>query len=38
MTNLGPHALQMRPGVRICQLVVDRCEGEAVHQGCFARQ
>ncbi len=38
MTNLGPNSLMLRPGVRICQLVVDRCEGEAVYQGRFARQ
>ena len=38
MTNLGPHALMLRPGVRICQLVIDRCEGEAGDQGRFARQ
>ncbi len=38
MTNLGPHALMLCPDVRICQLVVDRCEGEAVYQGRFARQ
>ena len=38
MTNLGPTPLQLRPGVRICQLVIERCEGEAVYQGRFARQ
>ncbi len=38
MTNLGPTSLMLRPGVHICQLVIDRCEGEAVYQGRFARQ
>jgi dCTP deaminase len=38
MTNLGPTPLMLRPGVRICQLVIDRCEGEAVYRGRFARQ
>ena len=38
MTNLGPTSLMLRPGVRVCQLIVDRCEGEAVYRGRFARQ
>jgi len=38
MTNLGPTPLMLRPGVRVCQLVVERCEGEAVYQGRFAVQ
>ena len=38
MTNLGPTPLMLRPGVRICQLVIERCEGEATYRGRFARQ
>ena len=38
MTNLGPTPLLLKPGVRVCQLVIERCEGEAVYQGHFARQ
>ncbi len=38
MTNLGPTPLLLRPGVRVCQLVIERCEGEAVYQGRFAEQ
>lgn len=38
MTNLGPTPLKLRPGVRVCQLVVERCEGEAVYRGRFAAQ
>jgi dCTP deaminase len=38
MTNLGPTPLQLRPGVRICQLVIERCEGEATYRGRFAVQ
>ena len=38
MTNLGPTPLMLRPGVRVCQLVIERCEGEATYRGRFARQ
>ena len=38
MTNLGPTPLKLRPGVRVCQLVIERCEGEAVYRGRFAAQ
>ncbi len=38
MTNLGPTPLHLRPGVRVCQLVVERCEGEATYRGRFADQ
>ena len=38
MTNLGSNPLMVRPGVRICQLVIERCEGEAVYRGQFAVQ
>ena len=38
MTNLGPTPLLLRPGVRVCQLIVEECTGEAVYHGRFARQ
>lgn len=38
MTNLGPTPLRLHPGVRICQLIVQRCEGEATYRGRFAAQ
>ena len=38
MTNLGPTPLLLRPGVHVCQLVVERCEGEATYQGRFKVQ
>ena len=38
MTNLGPTPLLLRPGVRVCQLIIQRCEGEATYRGRFARQ
>lgn len=38
MTNLGPTPLLLRPGVRVCQLVIERCEGEAIYRGRFAVQ
>jgi len=38
MTNLGPTPLLLRPGVRVCQLVIERCEGEATYQGRFMVQ
>lgn len=38
MTNLGPTPLLLKPGVRVCQLVIERCEGEAVYRGHFAKQ
>lgn len=38
MTNLGPSPLLLRPGVRVCQLIIERCEGEATYRGRFASQ
>ncbi len=38
MTNLGPTPLLLRSGVRVCQLIVQRCEGEATYRGRFAKQ
>jgi len=38
MSNVSGHPLEVRAGVRICQLVLMRTEGEAVYRGRFARQ
>lgn len=38
MSNVAGQALRIHPGVRICQLVLMRTEGEAVYQGRFATQ
>lgn len=38
MTNLGPTPLLLQPGVRVCQLIVEQCEGEATYHGRFAAQ
>ena len=36
--NLAPFPLVLKPGVRICQLVLQRTEGEASYQGRFMNQ
>ena len=38
MSNVSGHALEIHSGVRICQIVVLRAEGEATYQGRFAQQ
>ena len=38
MSNVSGHPLEIHAGVRICQLVVLRAEGEAVYRGRFAEQ
>jgi len=38
MSNVSSRALRIRAGVRVCQLVLMRTEGEAVYRGRFARQ
>lgn len=38
ITNLGPTPLSLTPGVKICQIVIERCEGEAVYKGRFKDQ
>ncbi|GFP39369.1 dCTP deaminase [Candidatus Hakubella thermalkaliphila] len=35
MTNVGPVALEIYPGTRICQLVIQETVGEAVYEGRF---
>lgn len=36
--NLAPFPLVLKPGVRICQLVLQRTEGEASYQGRYMSQ
>ena len=38
MSNVSGHPLRIHPGVRLCQLVLMRTEGEAVYRGRFAEQ
>lgn len=38
MSNVAGHPLEVHAGVRICQLVLMRTEGEAVYRGRFAQQ
>ncbi|GFP30730.1 dCTP deaminase [Candidatus Hakubella thermalkaliphila] len=35
MTNVGPVALEIYPGIRICQLVIQETVGEAIYEGRF---
>jgi len=37
MTNLAPVALEIYPGTRLCQLIIQRTVGEAVYKGKFGR-
>jgi dCTP deaminase len=36
--NLAPFPLVLKPGVRICQMILERTEGEASYQGKFRNQ
>jgi dCTP deaminase len=38
MRNLSRVPLRLKPGIRICQVILERTEGEAVYQGRFAEQ
>lgn len=38
MTNVSTAPLAIHPGIRVCQIVLERTEGEAVYQGRFANQ
>jgi len=38
MSNVAGHPLQIHAGVRLCQIVLMRTEGEAVYRGRFADQ
>ncbi|MGM5488089.1 MAG: dCTP deaminase [Nanobdellota archaeon] len=36
--NAGPETLELNPGVRICHIILQRCEGEAHYEGRFKDQ
>ncbi len=36
--NLAPFPLVLKPGVRICQIILERTEGEASYRGSFMNQ
>jgi deoxycytidine triphosphate deaminase len=38
MSNVSGHPLEIHAGVRLCQLVLMRTEGQAVYRGRFADQ
>lgn len=38
ISNLSPNELVLRPGIAICQIVLERCEGEAIYSGKFQGQ
>jgi len=38
MSNVARHPLLIHGGVRLCQIVLQRCDGSAVYAGRFARQ
>jgi len=38
MSNVTSRPLALHAGVRLCQIVLQRCEGNAVYSGRFARQ
>lgn len=38
ISNVSGHPLELHPGVRVCQLVVLRTEGDAVYRGRFSDQ
>jgi dCTP deaminase len=38
MSNVAGRALAIHAGVRVCQVVLQRCEGSAIYAGRFARQ
>jgi dCTP deaminase len=38
MSNVSGRTLTIHAGVRLCQIVLQRCEGSAIYQGRFARQ
>jgi dCTP deaminase len=38
ISNLAGRPLRLHPGTRLCQIVLQRCEGSAIYAGRFARQ
>ncbi|MBD3203841.1 dCTP deaminase [Candidatus Woesearchaeota archaeon] len=38
MSNISPFVLEIRPGTKICQLILTRTEGKAEYKGKFSKQ
>ncbi len=38
IANLSPRAISVKPGLKVCQFVFERCEGKAKYEGIFKRQ
>ena len=38
ISNLAGRPLAIHPGTRLCQIVLQRCEGSAIYRGRFAKQ
>jgi dCTP deaminase len=38
ITNLSPNVLELHAGEKVCQLALQRCEGNKVYQGRFSHQ
>lgn len=38
ITNLSPTPLSLIPGIKICQVVIERCEGKGIYKGRFKDQ
>ena len=38
ISNTGGTSLRIRPGLKICQLIVEGCAGEAIYEGKFQNQ
>ncbi|HAK95465.1 MAG TPA: dCTP deaminase [Planctomycetes bacterium] len=36
--NVSNHNILLKPGIKVCQLIFQRCEGAAVYRGKFKRQ
>lgn len=36
--NAGPREIKLQPGVKICQLILQKCQGKAKYQGIFKKQ
>jgi len=36
--NLSPNTLKLKPGLKICQIIFERCEGKARYKGKFSSQ
>ena len=38
ITNVGPNQIALYPGTRLCQVIIERCEGKAKYKGRFKDQ